>query len=336
MPMSLYRSIIRQSFIIAWKHKYLWFFGLFATFLASNFEIELVDRFLNRQSSTIYDRQRWADTGVFSLRAWGNLMTMIKTDTWSFISILVVFLVLIILLLALLWLAVVSQGALVNNSEKALAEGARKISVAERKHDTSIGFREGRKKFWPILGVNFFVRLIVYVLALVTIAPIAITSSVSVVMSLVYFVVFIVLLALALILAFITKYAIAYIVLKDKAFGQAIMSAWKLFKNNWLVSLEMTFILFAISILYSLALIVAVLVVAIPIAILYVLSLLISSFTLFLIAFIIGIIIVIAIIVIGGSVLTVIQTTAWVDLFSQLTSGKGPDSKLERIFNDVV
>lgn len=334
--MSLYRSIIRQSFIIAWKHKYLWFFGLFATFLASNFEIELVDKFLNRQSSTIYDWQRWADTGVFSFRAWGNFVTMAKTDTWSFVSILVIFLVLVIIFLALLWLAVVSQGALVNNSQRALVEGAKTISATERKHDTSIGFSEGRKKFWPILGVNFFVRLIVYILALITIAPIAISQSVSVVMSLIYFVVFIVLLVIALILAFITKYAVAYIVLKNQALGQSVMSAWKLFKSNWLVSLEMTFILFAISIVYSIALIIAVLVVAIPIAIFYVLSLLVSSFALFLVAFILGMIIILGIIVIGGSVLTVVQTTAWVSLFSQLTSGKGPDSKLERIFNDVI
>jgi len=336
MPMSLYRSIIRQSFVVAWKHKYLWFFGLFATLLASNFEIGLVNRFLNRGGGTIYDWKRWADTGIFSFRAWYNLIDLAKTDTWSFISLLVVFIVLAILLLALLWLSVTSQGALVNNAQKALAEGNKVLSVAERKHDTSVGFKQGRKSFWPVLGVNVLVRVVAYVLALVTLIPIFNAATIGITLAIIYFVFFVVLLVIALILAFITKYAVAFIVLKGQTMGQSITSAWKLFKNNWLVSLEMTFILFAISILFSLCLILAVMIVAIPITLLYVVGLLFGSFPVFFAILILGVVISLAIIIIGGAFLTVVQTTAWVQLFASLTSGKAPESKLERVFKDVM
>jgi hypothetical protein len=334
--MSLYRSIVRQSFIIAWKHKYLWVFGLFATLLASNFEIELINRFTNRQGATLYDWERWAQTGIFSPRAWGNMLELLKTDTGSTISLLVVLLVLVALFIALLWLSVVSQGALVNNAQKALANGSRLPSATERKHDTSTGFKEGRKHFWQLLGVNVIVRALVYLLALVTIAPIATPGNLSVAMSLLYFIIFIVLLAVALTLAFITKYAIAFIVLKNHSMGSSIVAGWKLFRDNWLVSLEMTFILFAISIIGSLAIILAVMIMAIPVALLYILSVVFGSFPIFLAVLVLGVLISIAVVVIGGSILTVVQTTAWVSLFTQLIGNKAPSSKLERVFGNIM
>lgn len=334
--MSLYRSIIRQSFIVAWKHKYLWFFGLFATLLSSNFEIELVNRFINRDNSGLYDWKHWADTGIFSSNAWSNLLELAKTETWSFISLLVILIVLIVLLLALLWLSITSQGALVNNSQKALAEGDKVSTSAERKHDTAVGFKQGIKRFWPILGVNVLVRVIVYALALITLIPVFNNEGISLTLALVYFFIFIILLALALILAFITKYATAYIVLKNQSLIKSIVSAWKLFKANWLVSLEMTFILFAISIVFSIALILAVMVVAIPISLLYLVFLFLGSFPLFFGVLIFGVIVLASIIIIGGSFITVVQTTAWVHLFNQLNTGKAPESKLERVFSDVM
>jgi hypothetical protein len=334
--MSLYRSIIKQSFVVAWKHKYLWVLGLFATFLASNFEISLINRFLNRQASTIYDWQAWIQSGIFSPKAWGSFLQLAQTDPGSFIGLLVVFIIVVALALFLLWLAVVSQAGLVSNTNKALVEGGRVGSKAEQKHDMALAFREGRKKFWPVLGLNIVVRLLASVLALITIAPIFVTPQVSVALSIVYFIIFILLLAIALILTFIMKYAVAYIVLKNQGFAQSMTSAWRLFRKNWLVSLEMTFILFALSLVVSLALIIAVMVMAIPIALLYIFSFFIGSFIAFVAILVLGILISIGIIVIGGSVLTVVQTIAWVQLFDQLNAGKGPESKLERGFRRIM
>jgi len=334
--MSLYRSIIRQSFIVAWKHKYLWFFGLFATLLASNFEISLVNSFLNRNGQTMYDWKRWADTGIFKLEAWNSLINLAATDVWSFISLLLVFLILIGLLLVMLWLSVVSQGALVNNSQKALVEVGKVSTKAEIKHDTALGFKQGRKTLWPVLGVNVLIRAVVYILALVTLIPVFNTLNISLGLAILYFIFFVILFAVALVLAFITKYAIAFIVLKNKSLTDSIILAWTLFKNNWLVSLEMTFILFAISIIFSLAIILSVMIVAIPMALLYILSLWFGWFFLYVLTNILFIVLALGIVVIGGSFLTVVQTTAWVNLFAQLNSKTAPTSKLERVFSRVL
>lgn len=328
--MTLYRSIFKQAFITAWQHKYLWFFGLFATMLASNFEIELVSRFLNRED-TLFAWQKWTDTGIFSMQTIHNLSELARINTTSFISLVIFVLILLVLFVALIWISIVSQVALVSNTHK--ATGA-KLSAADRRHDTSVGFQEGRRYFWPALGINVLVRVIVYGLAALTLLPVLFRTSPGIIDNLVYLVFFIVFLTIALSLALIAKYAVAALVIKRQPFSQAIASAWQLYWDNWLLSIEMAFILFAVSVAASLAIIIAVLVAAIPLALLYLLSYLIGNFVIYIILIILGILVSLGIIVIGGSFITVVQTSAWVALYNQLTGRTPVVSKLERTFGD--
>ncbi len=330
--MSLYRSLIKQAFVIAWEHKYLWFFGLFATLVASNLEIELVNRFANR-GFTLYDWQRWADTGIFSSKTLSNLGQLAQSQTGSFISLLVIIAIFLALMAGLVWLSVVSQIALVSNSNKALGTG-RRLTVAERRHDTSVGFKEGRKYFWRVLVLNIVVRFTIYILAAISIVPVMIwTAGQGPLFSLVYLVGFIVFLGIALSWSLISKYAIADIVIRQRPFGEAVRSSWKLFWNNWLVSLEMAFVLFALSLVASIVIILGVMVIAIPFGLLYVAAIFLGSYPIFVVVIILAVLASLGIIIIGGSILTVVQTTAWVGLFNQLM-GKGAESKLERVFKE--
>ncbi len=329
--MILYRSILKQSFVTAWQHKYLWFFGLFATLLASNFEIELINRFTTKSSSTLYDWQRWADTGVFEARFWTNLMDIARADTWSFVTIVGVVAILILLSIALIWISIVSQIALVSNSNKAIAAG-RRLTVAERKHDMSIGFKEGKRHFWPVFWLNLFVRIAVYSLALITLIPIVAQRAGGIGGALLYLLIFIVFLAIALAVSLTAKYAIAFIVLKQQSVREAIPGAWRLFWANWLPSIEMAFILFALSIVATVAIILIVMVLAIPLVLLYVATMALGSMAVFIAILLLSALISLGVVIIGGSIVTVIQTSAWVDFFNQLITGK-VQSKLERVFN---
>lgn len=327
--MSIYRSILKQAFAAAWQHKYLWFFGLFATLLASNFEIELVNRFFYRDS-TPYDWQSWSATGVFSWQAWLSFFELAKTDTVSFFAILIVMLILIALCVALIWISIVSQVALVSNSNKALASGP-KMSAAERRHDTAVGFEEGRKHFWKVLWLNVLVRLVVYGLAALTLAPLAFGQG-GIALSLLYLALFIVFMVLALSVSLMAKYAIAAVIIKRQTMRTAILSAWNLFWNNWLVSLEMACVLFALSIVGSIAIIIAVLVLAIPLAVLYFLAFALAPYFVYLVLLTLGIILSVAVVIIGGSIITVIQTSSWVALYNQVSGRTKVVSKLERAF----
>lgn len=330
MRMSLYRSILRQAMTVAFRYQYLWFFGLFATLLASNFEIELVNRFTN-QDPTTYSWQSLWNSGLLSGQTWHGLMEVARTHTGSFLAIVVLLLVLAILGIALIWLAVVSQAALVSHSSKALA-GMKKPTGSARYHDISTGFQEGSRHFWPVLWLNIIVRVLVYGLAAATIIPVMIwTSGRGLGFGLTYLVAFIIFLTLALALALMAKYVIATIVLKGKSLKESIVYSWHLFWGNWLVNFEMAFILFAVSLVATFAIIIAVLVLAIPFVLLYILTMALNSYVLWVLMITIAILFSIAVVIIGGSIVTVFQTTAWVGLYNQLTT-KGATSKLERAF----
>lgn len=333
MRMTLYRSIIRQAISITWQYKYLWFFGLFATLLASNFEVELVSRFLNQNAATSYSWQGFLETGLFSSQAWNGFMEVAQTSPSSFVGILVLLLVLGMLAVALLWLSITSQVALVSNTDKALKSDGKKPAQARHYHDVSSGIQEGNRYFWPVLLLNIVVRVLVYALAFITIIPFMIWASAQGLgFGISYLIAFIIFLSIALSLALITRYAIAAIVLKGKSIKEAFVQAWHLFWNNWLVSLEMAFILFAISLLSTFLIILAVLIIAIPFIVLYLITLYFSLYVLWVALLILAIITSVAVVIIGGSMVTVFQTTSWVHLYNQLTSKAGATSKLERMF----
>lgn len=333
MRMTLYRSILRQALQITWQYKYLWFFGLFATLLASNFEVDLVSRFLNQGESS-YGWQKFFESGLFSSQAWHGFWEVAHTDTSSFIGILILLLVLAILALALLWLSVVSQAALVNNSNKALLGTAKKAGSLKHTHDVSLGFQEGNRYFWPVLGINIIVQVALAALGWVTLVPFLIwVNAQGLGFGLVYLVVFIIFISVALSLALMARYAIASVVLKGQKVTEALGHAWQLFWSNWLVSLEMAFILFATSLVATFFIILAVLIVTIPFVVLYLIMLYFGWYLLWVLMLILAILLSIAIVIIGGSMVTVFQTTAWVGLYNQLT-GKGISSKLERMFGE--
>lgn len=330
--MTFYRSIIRQAIITAWHHKYLWFFGLFATLLSSNFEIELVNRFINGADTTS-TIQRWLDTGILSGQTWQNFIELARVDFSSFISIVILVIVLIALSITIIWLAIVSQVGLVSSSDKVIGS-AKKATVNTKQQDISVGLQAGRAHFWPVLFLNVLVRALVYGLAATTVVPVLLWASKQTVsFSLFYLVIFLVFFAIALAISLIAKYAIAAIVLKKQKLAVAISSAWDLFWKNWLVSLEMAFILFAISLLATFAILTLILVIAIPFVFLHYLTLAIGSYILWMLIIILGVIIFFTILVLGGSIVTVIQTTAWVSLYNQLNN-KGVASKLERVFGE--
>ena len=45
-----YRAILKESWKISWKNKYLWFFGFFASLVSFNVELKIFSRSLNQNS----------------------------------------------------------------------------------------------------------------------------------------------------------------------------------------------------------------------------------------------------------------------------------------------
>lgn len=325
--MSLYRKILSRAWQITWRSKYLWFFGLFAALLGNGGELEIIFRGFNGDISQklLPGWQRFAETGIFNTNIFSNAGRLLINDPISLIFILVVFLMIIFLVGFLIWLVIVSQAALVNNSANI---------IAGKSHDFKQGLEVGLKKFWPVLGLNILIKAMIYIVFVLLSLPVifSVAQSNFIAANLLFLISFLLFIPLAIALSFIIKYAIAYVVIKGSRFVEAIKLGWQLFIKNWLVSVEMAFILFFINFFVGLCLLLLFLILAVPflfLALIFVKATLYFNFWLIII---LALILYLSIIVLVGAGLATFQISSWTGLFVELVS-RGGMSKIVRIFD---
>jgi len=325
--MPFYRNILKQAWELTWRNKYLWWFGIFAALLGNGGEFEILFNNAGANPGQVLFPawQRVAGTGVFRSSTLANLGNLLKNDTLNMLIVLVTCLIILAVFIFLVWLVVVSQAALVNNTAAA---------IKQKKNNFKDGWTSGAMNFWPVLGLNVLVKAVIYALLTAISLPVIFWNS-NFSANLFYILALVIMAPVAIILSFIAKYAIAYAVVNKYKAGQAIGRSWKLFKANWLISFEMAIILFGINLLVGLAIVLAILVLAVPFLFLglifyYAFSLL-GSWLIAVLAFASFLFIVVTV----GAALAVFQIASWTGLFLELDK-KGGVSKLVRAVNSMV
>jgi len=324
--MQLYRGILKQALDITWKSKYLWFFGLFAALLGNGGEYEILFQPFSNDSapSMLSGFEKLAQTGLFSMQGLKGIGNLLVTQPISVIVAILVLVIIFALLAFVVWLVNVSQAVLVKNT-------LLKISDKQLKFKDSL--YEGMKKFWPVFGFNLVARIIVMIsLAIVGYIVFFSNDLGSVASALIYILMFLVFIPLAMSFSFIVKYSIGYSVINNEKFLDAFNSGWSLFKKNWLVSLEMAFILYFLNIVAALLFIVVALIVALPFAFLAFLATSVSMMGMFLFIVSVGVILFIALLITTGSLVATFQVSAWTTLYIELI-GRGAKSKIVRMFS---
>ena len=164
-----YKEIIISTIKIILHNKYLWFFGLFAAFLSNS---GMYKSLYGDTSNTIVDDVlTLKETGIFDFSIFTKIIEVGQADLWGLILRLLVLLVVFLLGLFILWLSVVSKGALVNNVAK--------ISL---KKPTSFkdGIANGRKNFWPVFFFKAIEKIIIAVFLLAVLLFVLLTSNLAV------------------------------------------------------------------------------------------------------------------------------------------------------------
>ncbi|MDD3778006.1 MAG: hypothetical protein PHH52_01360 [Patescibacteria group bacterium] len=319
-----YRLIIKQAINIAWRYKYLWMFGIFASIVAASgsFEYQLISN--NFQMGALESSYYFLGSIINVLETFAlfilGIASLFTFDILTIINTLTVIVIVSALLIAFIWLAISSQGALVEAAQK-IINGKKKL--------VKLNFRElmtaGHKKFWPVLGLNILIKLaITLILAIISVPFILLASKYSASLTLIYTLTFILFVPLTIACSLIIKYAIAYIIIDKEGLVSALKKSWFMFQHNWLVSLEMGIILFLINFFAGFILIILLSVIIFPYFIFAVdygvIWLIITSA-----------LIALALIIVAGSFLTTFQISAWTNMFLELKNGNG-QAKLERVF----
>ena len=319
-----YRALLQQAWKVTWNYKPLWLFGVFASIAAASGSFEyqiLVNNFQNGALESSYYH-----LGMFLLvlKTIGSfILGLINLFSYSILDIINTLTVLIItgtILVSFIWLSITSQGALVLNAKRLLSS-KKKLNNP----DIREGFSQGNKYFWQILSFNVLAKFaIAFILFLISLPLVFLVSKASGLMAALYTLSFIVFVPLAVAASLILKYAIAYLVLEDESFGSALKKSWRLFIQNWLVSIEMGIILFLISFLVGFIL-------------LALMSIFIFPYFIFALNYGLGwLIITLALIslfllIISSAMLSTFQISAWTGLFLDLKNNRGL-AKLERLF----
>lgn len=226
-----YWSLVSRSLRITWKHKFLWFFGFFAT-------------------AGFGGGFNWVeDAGPY-----------FRDFLFANPAVLVLVIVgLVVLWLVLLVMNLISTGALVAATHEA-SEG--------RDVTFGYGWREGLRVFWRLLGVTVLAIIaFLFVTALCAI-PIVVAlfggTSGIVIAVVIGAVLLFPYLAFLFLLAFTVTYAEREVVLRRASVFDAIHAGWDLTKRHFWKSLLVWLVMLGSGLLFGLGLVLVLLILAVP------------------------------------------------------------------------
>ncbi len=327
-----YRQILKRSFGIAWRNKYLWFFGLFASFLSIGAEYKILLRSTDRDSILAWFNgwQNLIGVGVFKGALFVGIFNIFKNSPLVGFLLLSIFLIILTLLVFVIWMVVSSQVVLVDNVKKIIKEDKDmgKVSL----HDE---IKISQVSFWPVLLLNILAKVAVSALVILIVLPLLFSGLGATAANIIYIGLFILLIPVAIFAAFIIKYAIAYVIVEKMDTKKALHRAWLLFENNWIISVELSLVLFLLSFLATFVVLLAAGIVFVPFFLFAISFVQIFSAAVSWATMLFGALVSVLFIIAAGSFLATWQIIAWTHLFISLTS-HGGESKLERLLPEKL
>lgn len=309
--MTLYRDIIKRVLAISWRYKYLWFFGFFATALGTASDIGLLINSIDDLTSQT--ESSGTLQSLLIVKAWLTAFVSIPSlPPSSFLLMLAMF----IFFAAIVWIVFVSVAGIIG--------GVAEIEKGKRQTFNNI-WKIGNNFWAPIFGVNLAAKIIAIVLLIIGLPflkiGIADGQKWGAAVFLIYF--GIIFLPLIFIASIITKYAMINIVVKKKPFDQAIISAFNIFKANWIVSIEMVLVIFAMYILAAIVYVIAAGILTFALQVFALVGYLIIPSVWWHISITILAMLLYAIMLfILGAITAVIEYASWTKLFLKLDEGK--------------
>ncbi|HAT03580.1 MAG TPA: hypothetical protein DCS29_02260 [Candidatus Magasanikbacteria bacterium] len=308
-----YRDAIKAGWQLAWHHKSLWIFGMFAAFLGQMGIVELLSKmtfgvsYFRAPSFFVYAWDTFSQAGLSSLLRALDL----SVDKWVWLIWLIIIFIGFGIFLA--FVAVVSQGAIVHSATRFIEKNGKKFE------STSVSWDHSRKHFWKLFGLNvlrkcvlaLFISFVVWGTFNALIEP----SAGDIVL---FFVLFLMAAMVGMVLSFLLVYAVGYVVVEEFSFIKAIRSAWRLFTRHWFVSFEIGFIFIILNIVFVVIMLLGMYLLFLPSLALFAAAFLIQSTGLYTAGIILGFVLFIPFIVVLGSVFTVFGTATWTYLFTKM------------------
>ena len=302
----LYSQALRHSWHLVWRNKTLWFFGLFAAVLGQMGLLEfLTQADLSTARSGLLDGST-SQSVMVTIRA---ATTSLPIDGW--IWILCVFAIALGFLIVTTFVAVVSQGVLIETT-------AQSVKKDKAPHIPQ-AWRAGVRRFWPLFGLNAMRKGIIVLLTMgLGWGSWNAVYSANAADTALFFILFLLAVMVGIIISFLTIYIAGYIMVEDYPLLDACEAAWRLFLDHWLVSFEVAALILILEVAVAFLALTGLLVFFFPAVLLWFFAVITSNFALLLTGFILGAILFTCWLVFLGSVFTVFTTSVWTFLFMKM------------------
>ncbi|MFB6181749.1 MAG: hypothetical protein ABEJ24_02525 [Candidatus Magasanikbacteria bacterium] len=304
---STFRKALHASWDLAWHHKVLWIFGLFAAFLG---QMGLFELFI--KVGLIGTDYSYAPPWfTFDYAALGSAINALAFSLQGWL-LLAWFIVLFGGVgIVLLFVSVSSQGALIDSAAQFIEE--------EKLPDTSVAWHSGVHHFWRLLAINIIKKVLIFVFALgvgySTILAIGKSAGVGIT---IFTVSFLLAVVLGAIVSFLSVYAACYVVVDESSLIESIKKSYKLFKNHWLVSIEIGAVILALNFVFVFLVVASLFLLFMPTLMLWLIAVTIVSKALYTIGVVLASLIFIVFMAFAGSIFKVFTTSAWTYLFMKM------------------
>lgn len=305
-----HRRIMSDAFRIAWGHKHLWVFGLFASLAGFGGATDAFIGSYERPMPQIGSGQGWMSVSDVPFTSGAEMMV--------FGIIFLAFGVLAV------WIMSVAIGGLVS-SIRMISRGG-EPTMAD-------GIDDGKKHAWSVFGVNLATRLVALTASgLIGATAMTVIAERSVLTAVFYIGTFILFTAVLVMASICGAFATVDLVGKKRSVLQAVEDGFVVVTTHWMVCLE-TGLMLAISLLGLLVLMAMLIaMMSVPLIFMIVLfSLAKAQAVVFGLIALTGILLLMAFLLMMGF-FGVFQTAVWTLLWHDLGEGRGK-AKLNRVFS---
>lgn len=242
----LYQDVLKRAWMVTKKYRSLWFFGLFSAPIVNGGVFEFLYRSFQLDPLSSYNvfkgyGEAFAQMSV--MRSVLELLTTVTSSTSpSFPSVLLSVLV-VAACLFLFALMIASLDALINGVRSAFKNTA--LSIRD-------GLRVGRTSFWQVAFTLLASTLAMTGLLTLLRALFTVRTGISNLVTGSALIGVLIVMAALIFVYFVAFYTIASVIIKRQAWNEALKEGFQLAKQHWLVSLELSLVLFVITLLIGL------------------------------------------------------------------------------------
>lgn len=226
-----YTNALKESWKLAWQHKSLWSFGLFAMLLGQLGISELLFK-VGMSSRTGEIGGLWKyGFAMLDPRNWAELFGQVTRTADSIMTFIWLVLMLAGLAAVVIFVSVVCQGAIIHAAAK-YTKNPKALPCEATAWHVSV------KHFWKLLSLNLLRKLVLFVTALAVAWGAVYAAVTPGVGSVVFIIVFGFAVLIGVILSILLAYASAYVLEEEYSFWESITAATHLLSEHWLVSIE--------------------------------------------------------------------------------------------------